>query len=448
VTPAGTAAHQVKGNHWRVTAAQILLTQKKGDVDTEYYADVLGSAKEFFAQGSAGYKLLQVAEVAYRAYQLVASLEGITAKTVETTASVALDATATGAAATRAVANKHYAALPLTGVAQFVKQLRDTEGISARALEFLVLTAARSGEVRGATPDRVRTKSKRPGLYADGGGLYLRVTPPAACSWVFRYMINGKAREMGLGSFPEVPLQKDPRDKKAAPGARELAARWRRVRAEGSDPLAVREAERTAVQLEAARAMTFRQCAESYIAAHSEGWKNLKHTCQWHATLEAYVYPVFGNLPANSVDVALVTQVLDPIWTTKTETASRLRGRIEAILDWARTRGFRDGENPARWRGHLENIFPARSAVRPTVHFPALPFEELQAFMTDLGKRDGVGADALKFTILTASRTNQTIGARWEEIDLQNGIWTVPGERMKGIRARKREHRVPLSKPA
>lgn len=298
------------------------------------------------------------------------------------------------------------------------------------------------------TPERVRTKSKRPGLYADGGGLYLRVTPPSACSWVYRYMIHGKAREMGLGSFPEVPLQNDPKDKSAAPGARELAAKWRRVRAEGRDPIAVREAERASERLETARAMTFRQCAEAYIAAHRDGWKNPKHVKQWDATLEAYSYPVLGNLPASSVDVALVTQVLDPIWKTKTETASRLRGRIEAILDWARTRGYRDGENPARWRGHLENVFPARSAVRPTVHFPALPYRELPAFMVELNKRDGVGPDALKFTIFTAARTDQAIGARWEEIDLATAVWTIAGERMKGRRSRQREHRVPLSKQA
>jgi integrase len=298
------------------------------------------------------------------------------------------------------------------------------------------------------TPERVRNKSKVPGLYADGGGLYLRVTPPAACSWVYRYMIDGKAREMGLGSFPEVPLQRDPKDKKAAPGARELAAYWRKVRAQGKDPIAVREAERAAEQLEAARAMTFRQCAEAYIAAHRDSWKNPKHAKQWDATLEAYAYPVLGDLPASSVDVTLVTQVLDPIWKTKTETASRLRGRIEAILDWARIRGYRDGENPARWRGHLENVFPVRSAVQTVKHFPALPYRDLPAFMAELAKRDGIGADALKFTILAAARTEQAIGTTWDEIDLENAVWTIPGERMKGLRSRQREHRVPLSKPA
>jgi integrase len=297
------------------------------------------------------------------------------------------------------------------------------------------------------TPERVRAKSKRPGLYADGGGLYLRVSPPAACSWVYRYMIHGKAREMGLGSFPEVPLQKDAKDKNASPGARELAARWRKVRAEGGDPIAVREAERAAMRLEGARAMTFRQCADAYIAAHRDGWKNPKHAKQWDATLETYAYPVMGDLPASTIDVALVTQVLDPIWKAKTETASRLRGRIEAILDWAKTRGYRDGENPARWRGHLENVFPARSAVQPITHFPALPYRDLPAFMAELRKRTGVGDDALQFTILTAARTDQAIGTTWNEIDLHNAVWTIPGERMKGLRGRQREHRVPLSKP-
>jgi len=298
------------------------------------------------------------------------------------------------------------------------------------------------------TPERVRNKSKVPGLYADGGGLYLRVSPPAACSWIYRYMINGKAREMGLGSFPEVPLHKDPKDKKAAPGARELAAHWRKVRAEGKDPIGVRESERAEERLEAARAMTFRQCAEAYITSHRDGWKNSKHAKQWGATLEVYAYPLIGDLPVSNVDVGLVTQILDPIWKVKTETASRVRGRIESILDWAKTRGYREGENPARWRGHLENVFPLRSAVRTVKHFPALPYRDLPAFMTALAKRDGIGPDALKFTILTAARTEQAIGATWDEFDLHTAVWTIPGERMKGLRSRQREHRVPLCKPA
>jgi integrase len=198
------------------------------------------------------------------------------------------------------------------------------------------------------------------------------------------------------------------------------------------------------VLLEAAKAVTFRACAESYIAAHRAGWRNAKHGAQWGATLETYAYPVFGDLPVQAVDTGMVVKVLEPIWAAKTETASRLRGRIEAVLDWATTRGHRQGENPARWRGHLENLLPAPTKVQKVRHHAALPYSEIGAFMADLQRQEGIAALALRFLILTAARTGEVLGARWDEIDAAARTWTVPAERMKGHR----EHRVPLSDAA
>jgi len=196
--------------------------------------------------------------------------------------------------------------------------------------------------------------------------------------------------------------------------------------------------------LRSQKAITFKQCAEQYIDAQSDGWRNSKHVKQWGTTLETYAYPHFGDLPVAQVDVTLVHKALEPIWRTKTETASRVRGRIEAVLDWAKARGYRAGENPAQWKGHLENIFPARTKVRKVKHHSALPYGEVGEFMSALKALDGTGARALQFTILTAARTGEAIGARWEEIDLENAVWTVPADRMK----MGREHRVPLSRAA
>jgi integrase len=187
--------------------------------------------------------------------------------------------------------------------------------------------------------------------------------------------------------------------------------------------------------------MTFDQCRDAYIAAHQAGWRNAKHRSQWVNTLNIYVSPVFGNLAVQAVDVALIMRVLEPIWTAKPETASRLRGRIERVLDWAKARGFRAGENPARWRGHLDQLLPARAKVRNVQHHAALPFGDLPKFMIGLRERGGVAARALEFAILTAARTGEVIGAGWDEIDLGSRTWTVPANRMKGHR----EHRIPLS---
>jgi integrase len=280
--------------------------------------------------------------------------------------------------------------------------------------------------------ERLKNAEKpQPGMYADGAGLYLRVTPDGANNWVLRYMLDRRPRWMGLGPVSLYGLS----------DARTRALDARRKRHDGIDPIEARRAERARQRLDAAKAITFKQCAESYIASHRAGWRNEKHKYQWPATLNAYAYPVIGALPVQAVDTALVLKVLEPIWTKKSETASRVRQRIENILDLAKVRGFRDGENPARWRGHLDKLLPARSRVREVEHLAALPYAELTGFLADLRAREAIAARALEFLILTAARTGEVIGARWSEIDLLDKTWTVPAGRMKA----RREHRVPLS---
>jgi integrase len=270
-----------------------------------------------------------------------------------------------------------------------------------------------------------------PGYLSDGDGLYLQVSKIGTKSWVFRYQLAGRAREMGLGSIRTFTLQE----------ARERARRCRQLLADGVDPIAQRDVERQQQRLEAARAQTFDQCAAAYIAAHRAGWKNVKHAEQWENTLAAYASPAFGALPVADIDTAAVMRALGPIWNTKTETASRVRGRIEKVLDWATVQGFRTGENPARWRGHLDKLLPKRSKVQKVQHHPALPYAEAPAFMAKLRAQEGIAARALEFLILTATRTGEVIGARWDEFDLEAGSWTIPAERMKAGK----EHEVPLS---
>jgi integrase len=273
-------------------------------------------------------------------------------------------------------------------------------------------------------------KAKRPGMYGDGGGLYLRVTPDGAKNWVFRFMLNGRARWMGMGPLHTVNLAE----------ARKRAADHRLRRHDGIDPIEARRAERLQAQLVAAKAVTFKECCESYIKSHRAGWGN-KNANQWIATLATYAEPVIGDLSAQAIDTALVHKVLEPIWTEKPETAGRVRGRIEAVLDWAKVRGYRVGENPARWRGHFDKLLPALSKVRKVEHHAALPYGELPDFLEALREQEGISARALEFAILMAARTGETIGARWNEIDLLEKTWTVPAERMKAGR----QHRVPLS---
>jgi integrase len=278
------------------------------------------------------------------------------------------------------------------------------------------------------------THAREPGMLADGDGLYLQVSRANARSWVFRYFRNGKSREMGLGSLKAVGLA----------AARLKAAECRGMLADGIDPIAARDGERAQRAVEDARAITFDHCADAFIEAHSSAWKNQKHVAQWKATIRTYVSPVFGSLPVQAVDVALVMKVLEPIWTTKPETAARIRGRIESVLNWAKAREYRTGENPALWKGHLDNLLPARSKIAKVKHHAALPYDQTSQFIDALRRQDGIAPLALEFAILTAARTGEIIGARWDEIDLAEKVWAVPASRMKGGR----EHRVPLSAEA
>jgi integrase len=278
------------------------------------------------------------------------------------------------------------------------------------------------------------SRAKQPGMYADGGGLYLQVTTPEARSWVYRYARDGRTRYMGLGSLNAVSLSE----------ARTRATEARRLTSAGIDPIATRDGHRAAERAEAARQITFKHAAESYIKAHKAGWRNAKHGDQWRNTLETYAFPIIGDLPVQQIDSGLVVRVLEPIWTVRTVTASRVRQRIEAILDAATARGHRTGENPARWRGHLDTLLPARAKVQRVHHHPALPYAELGAFMADLRKQEGLAAQAMELLILTATRTTECIAARWSEIDLENKVWTIPGDRIKAGR----EHRIPLAPAA
>jgi integrase len=226
--------------------------------------------------------------------------------------------------------------------------------------------------------------------------------------------------------------------------AREKALACRKMRLDGVDPIAARRERRIAAKVEAAKAITFRDAAEKFIDAHKAGWRNARHALQWPATLEAYVYPVFGSLPVSAIDTALVMKAIEPVWKTTPETASRVRGRIESVLDWAAAREHRRGDNPARWRGHLENLLPKRNKVRRVKHLAALPYQQIGELMPALREEDGIAARALEFTILTAARSGEVFGARWDEFDLNERLWVIPGERMKAGK----EHRVPLSDAA
>jgi integrase len=276
-------------------------------------------------------------------------------------------------------------------------------------------------------------KSKGDGLHHDGRGLYLQVKNGGR-SWVFRYTLNGKARYMGLGPYPGVSLAE----------ARRGAEGHRGLLREGKDPIEARQEHRQTARLKAAQSVTFEHCAKQYIDDHIAGWRNTKHADQWRSTLETYAYPVFGSLSVQVIDTALVTKVLGPIWKNKTETATRVRQRVEAILDWATAHGYRSGDNPARWRGHLDKLFPKRSKVQKVKHHDAMHSSELPEFFAELSKRKTISAKALAFTILTAARSGEVRGATLGEINSDGTTWTIPGERTKSGR----EHRVPLSTQA
>ena len=281
------------------------------------------------------------------------------------------------------------------------------------------------------------SRTKAPGRYADGGGLYLQVGAGGARSWIFRYAALDRRRvdrEMGLGPVHTITLA----------DARRKAAEARRLRLEGVDPIAARHAARDRLRTDSAKAITFRQASASYIKANRSGWGSKKHAALWEKSLATYAEPVFGHLPVAAVDTTLVLQAIEPMWSDKPETASRIRGRIEAVLDWAKARGYRTGANPAVWRGHLEKLLPAKTRVRRVQHHPALPYADIATFMAELRLQDSVGARALEFAILTAARTGEVLGARWSEVDIDAALWVIPAARMK----MKRAHRVPLSAEA
>jgi integrase len=278
-------------------------------------------------------------------------------------------------------------------------------------------------------------RAMAPGLYADGAGLYLQVTASGARSWIFRFRWHGGRRDMGLGSLDAVPLAK----------ARQKAAEARQALADSIDPIAARNAAKAAETAELAKSKTFKDAANDYISARKAAWTNPKHAAQWESTLATYAYPIIEKLAVGDIDVGHVTRILRPIWAEKPETARRLRGRIEAILDSAKAHGWRTGDNPARWRESLKSIFPAYTELSSVEHHPALPYSEIGAFVAELRKQAGVAPRALEFLILTATRTSETTGARWSEIDMAKGEWRIPKERMKTRKKMKGPHRVPLS---
>jgi integrase len=267
---------------------------------------------------------------------------------------------------------------------------------------------------------RTATTLTRPGRHSDGGGLYLNVTESGAKSWLFMWKVAGKRREIGLGPLRDVPLGR----------ARELAADARQHVLEGRDPAASREKPKV---------MTFGEAADALVESMAPSWRNEKHKAQWGMTLRVYCEPMRAK-PVSEITTEDVMRVLRPIWQTKAETASRLRGRIERVLDYAKTHGMRSGENPARWRGHLDAALPKRQKLTRG-HHKAIPYEQVPAFMARLREMEGISPRALEFTILTATRTGEVIGAKWNEVDLAGKLWTIPAARTKVAR----EHRVPLS---
>jgi integrase len=291
-------------------------------------------------------------------------------------------------------------------------------------------------------------------MHCDGGGLYLQATAgtnnTVRRSWIFRYATgkvrqseSGKPRrverEMGLGSFPDTSLAQ----------ARQRAADARKLREQGLDPIEARDTQRAALALASTKTMTFDQCRDGYVTSHRAGWASIKHATQWATALRDHVSPVFGALPVASVDTGLVLKALEPIWTTKHETARRLRARIESVLDWARARGYREGENPARWKGHISELLPKSSDVHAVRHHSALPYAEIGGLVAELRARDDRDARCLELLVLTVSRVGAAIGARTEEFDLGARTWTVPASRMKRKgKRRATPHRVPLSDAA
>jgi integrase len=273
--------------------------------------------------------------------------------------------------------------------------------------------------------------AKKPGMYADGGSLYLRVAEGGSKQWIFRYVVNGRLRDMGIGPEHTLTLAE----------AREKARDARKLLLDDIDPIDSKRARKAALRAADARAMMFQQCAEGFIRDNAAEWKNVAHHRQWTSTLARYVYPVLGSLPVAAIDTPLVLKVVKPLWERVPETASRVRGRIEAILGWATVHHYRSGDNPARWQGLLEHALPSRAKIAKTKHHAALPYAEIGTFMAKLRQNSSAAGRCLEFIALTAARLREATNATWAEIDLKNQVWVVPGARMKGGR----EHRVPLS---
>jgi integrase len=277
-------------------------------------------------------------------------------------------------------------------------------------------------------------RAKGPGMYADGGSLYLRIAEGGSRQWIFRYVANGRMRDMGIGPVHTLTLQE----------ARERAIEARKLRLDGIDPIDHKRAQRASGVAAAAKQMTFKQCAEGFIKDNEAEWTNPKHRLEWRVTLGKYVFPKLGSLPVEAIDTPLVLSVIKPLWERVPVTAKRVLGRIENVLGWASVHHCRSGDNPARWRGHLEHALPAVSKVAKVEHFSALPYAEISAFMGTLRKDTSVAARCLEFIALTATRLSEAISATWAEIDFDNRVWTVPAARMKAGK----EHRVPLSDAA
>lgn len=295
------------------------------------------------------------------------------------------------------------------------------------------------GRIKAPIAEKVSAKlagrNAKPGMHAVGGtpGLYLLVSG-AGRSWVLRYMLNGKRRDMGLGSYQDLTLAE----------AREKAREQRLLIRDGLDPIEAKRHRRGELLAAQAKRITFADAVDAYLNAKGDEWKNPKHRQQWRNTLSTYALPTLGPLDVAQIDTTLVVRVLEEIWKDKTETATRLRGRIENVLDWATVRGYRTGDNPARWRGHLDQLLAKPSKIASVQHHAALPWQEIGAFMRSLSAVDGNGARALEFAILTAARSGEVRGATWAEIDLDGAVWTIPAERMKA----RKEHRIPLSRGA
>ena len=277
------------------------------------------------------------------------------------------------------------------------------------------------------SPRKVATAE--PGKHEDGGGLRLVVSKGGAKKWVLRFTLKSKRREMGLGSFPDTGLAE----------ARRKAENYRKLAKEGTDPIHARE-----LETQQQSTPTFTNCAARYIQSHRRSWRNAKHARQWVSTLKTYARPVIGEMPVDEIDTHQILNILSPIWIAKTETAKRVQGRIENVLDFASAHKYRDEANPARWRGHLDKLLPKPSKVQKVTHLPAMPYEQVAAFMGAVQDYNSVSSKAPQLLILTATRTSEVLNAEWHEIDLVNATWTIPAKRMKASR----EHRIPLSHQA